>query len=55
MKRTQIAIAVVAAMLAAQPLIAAAQADKPAAKPPAGKPGDPKMQQQMLDHIAPAK
>jgi hypothetical protein len=51
MKRQQIAIAVLAAALAAQPLVSAAQVEKPAAKPRAGMQVDPKMQQQMTDRM----
>ena len=51
MKRNQIAIAVLAAALAAQPLVSAAQTEKPAAKPRAGMQADPKMQQQMLERM----
>ncbi len=53
MKRTPIAIALLAAALAVQPLTAAAQtsADKPAAKPRAGMQMDPKLQQQMVDRL----
>jgi hypothetical protein len=53
MKRVPIAIALLAAALAVQPLTAAAQAtaDKPAAKPRAGMQMDPKLQQQMMERM----
>ena len=50
MKRTSIAVAVLAAVLTAQPLAAAAQATA-APKPHAGMQMDPKMQQQMIDRM----
>ncbi|MGE0873600.1 MAG: hypothetical protein AB7O31_02900 [Burkholderiales bacterium] len=51
MKRNRIAIAVLAAALAAQPLVSAAQTEKPAAKPRPGMQADPKMQQQMMERM----
>jgi hypothetical protein len=53
MKRTPIAIALLAAALAVQPLTAAAQSTtgKPAAKPGAGMQMDSKLQQQMMNRM----
>jgi hypothetical protein len=51
MKRQQIAIAVLAAAFAAQPLVAAAQAEKPSTEPRAGMQVDSKTQQQTLERM----
>lgn len=52
MKRPLIAVALTAAALAAQPLWSGAQApEKPAAKPRAGVPMDPKMREQMMERM----